>query len=451
MMLFLQELKKTVFSLPYLLFTVVMIAGLYSQDVLNFSNSKMTEPQPGENYGVTNKEIPEIIMPAAFDQLLKEFCENNYRTYPIGLIKNVKLNDSEQMELAEIISDITGVDKDTVFKYQNNSSDNNYGDSVMVIGDNVQMNGNGEITVSPPEADSTDASEKDALSLKVRADMDYSKFKNLMQRIDDILGGGSDYSSDSLIGFGTVPLSYEEAVERYKLAVSYDKITGGYSRLFSDYAVAMVMSVLPVFLAVIMCLKDKRAGMSELIYTRGVSAVKIVTVRYFSLITAAMIPVIILSYISSASVWGMYNGADLDYLAPLKYDFGWIMPCVMISTAVGMCLTELTGTPVAVAVQGFWWLLDVNAGIQSVESSYSLFRLAPRHNAGAMSYFRTQDFIDNFNRLALNRLLFVGLAVILTVITTLIYKAKRKGKINGCFNFKKQISDIRNRKNKSEA
>lgn len=213
----------------------------------------------------------------------------------------------------------------------------------------------------------------------------------------------------------------------------------------------MVVSVLPVFPAILMCMKDRRAKMAEMIYTRKVSAAKVILTRYLAIITSVMIPVIILSYVSNSSVWGMYSGAELDYLAPLKYDLGWIMPSVMMAAALGMCLTELTNTPIAVAVQGFWWLMDVNAGIWSVSDSYALFRLAPRHNAGEMSYFRTQDYIDNFQRLAENRLLFAGLSVLLVAITIVIYEAGRKGKLNGNFKFKKALSDLGSRKNKSEA
>ena len=87
--------------------------------------------------------------------------------------------------------------------------------------------------------------------------MDYSRFKELMGQADDLLGGGSNYAVDSLIGYGTVPLTYEEAKERYDLAVSSDQVTGGYARLFSDYAGVMVLSILPVFLAVILSMKEQ--------------------------------------------------------------------------------------------------------------------------------------------------------------------------------------------------
>lgn len=129
-----------------------------------------------------------------------------------------------------------------------------------------------------------------------------------MQEADDIFGGGSDYAAENLIGFGTVSLTYEEATAAYGLAKSHDKITGGYARLFSDYAVAMVFSIFPVFLAVIMGMKDKYAKISELIYTRKISGMKIVFVRYLAILTAVMLPAIILSYISNMTVWNIYSG-----------------------------------------------------------------------------------------------------------------------------------------------
>lgn len=462
-MLFLRELKKIVCSISYVLFVIVVTFALYSQDVLDFSDSKITEPQPDGNYGVTQKEIPEIIMPAALEKLWTEFCENNYRTYPIGLIKNVKLSDNEQSKIAEIISEITGVGKDEIlnmrqdFVSRTGITDVNNNSFVIGADGNMQMDGDGYIIYPPagsvdnagtsnnPDSsgDSRQAEAQMQL-LSVRNNMEYSEFKSLMQQIDDILGGGSDYAAESLTGFGAVPVTYEEAVQKYDVFINKDKITGGYARLFSDYAVAMEMSVLPVFLAVLMCMKDSRAKMTEIIYTRRTSALEIITVRYFSIITAVMIPVIILSYVSNASVWGQYAGAELDYLAPLKYDLGWVMPSAMIGAAMGMCLTELTNTPIAVAVQGFWWLYDINVGIRSVSSSYSLFRLAPRHNAGENSYFRTQDYLDNFSRLTANRLLFAGISILLIAVTIVIYEAKRKGllkgKIYGKFNFKKGVS-----------
>ena len=448
-MLLLQEIKKIVKSIPYLIFVAAIIIGLFSQGVFRFGDDPLQEPQPGSSYGFKQEEIAEQIMPAALRDLLTEFSNNNYTTYPIGFLKHVKLSEGEQAKIAEILSEITGNNKERILQEVAGISpggSDNY--TFQIGGDAMQQDGNGGFTIGSDE-NQQNSSEK--MTFAVRDDMDYSRFKELMGQADYLLGGGSNYAVDSLIGYGTVPLTYEEAKERYDLAVSSDQVTGGYARLFSDYAGVMVLSILPVFLAVILSMKDRRAKMEALIYTKETSAVKLTFIRYLALVIAAMAPVIILSYVSNVMVWSSYSGMQLDYLAPLKYDFGWLMPSVMISTAIGMFLTELTGTPIAVVVQGFWWMLDVKLGIKSVPSGYALFRLAPRHNVGADSLFRTQDYLDHFGDLVQNRLLMAGIALALILLTIFIYEAKRKGKFGGNAFFKKAVSGIRNRKNQSQA
>ena len=96
-------------------------------------------------------------------------------------------------------------------------------------------------------------------------------------------------------------------------------------------------------------------------------------------------------------------------------------------------------------------MFDVNLGIKTVPSAYALFRLAPRHNAGAYSWFRTQDYLEHFGNLVQNRLLMAGIALVLILLTILIYEAKRKGKFGGNAFFKKAVSGIRDRKNQSQA
>ena len=439
-MLFFRELKKIVCTVSYLLFIVVLTLSLFSQGVLNFRNEALAEPQPGGEYGVKQEDIPDIIMPAALQSLYREFLANNYKTYPIGFYKNVKLKDGEQVRVADILADITGMDTQRFYSALETAGKST--GSKFEIGSQMESDGNGGSVMSGNTPGNPAAEEA---SLSVRWDMSYATFKGKMQKVDDLLGGGSAYANESLIKFGTVPIDFDEAHERYELAKSYDKVTGGYARLFSDYAVVMVLSILPVFLAVILSMKDKRAGMSELVYTRKISGAKLVSVRYAAIIASVMLPVILLSYISSASVWGQHSGMELDYLAPLKYDVGFIMPSVMMAAATGMFLTECTGLPIAVAVQGLWWFVDINLGNTSVAASYSLFRLAPRHNAGVQSFFRTQDFIDHFDALAANRLLFAGVSLLLVAAAAAVYNAKRKGKWNGHDRVKKAFAGIRNR------
>ncbi len=414
-MLFLRELKKVVFSITFLILIAAMLFFSVSQGVIGFKEEgKIEMPQQGQEYGTHTKEVPEVIMPAALQSLYREFCVNSYSAYPIGFYKNVKLSENKTQQMADIISTLTGISVNELIA--NTKPENITTEEIMAR------------IVTPKE------------------DVSYEKFLNYMEKADRLIGGGSSYSQTYLVSnFGRVPITYEEAAHSYNLIKDTDHFTGAYARLFCDY-VLIVLSILPVFVAVALCLKDRRNGIYGLIYTRKTSSANIILTRYFAIIAAVMLPTIILSYISNISIWNLYNGMTLDYFAPLKYSFGWVLPSVMVSSAVGMLLTELTNTPIAIAVQGLWWFIDMNLGVQSMEGGYPLFRLSPRHNSLQL----TQVFIDDFNNLVANRLLFTGFALLMVFVTILIYEQKRRGKLNGYSKIKRTISDMADSENQSE-
>ena len=123
------------------------------------------------------------------------------------------------------------------------------------------------------------------------------------------------------------------------------------------------------------------------------------------------------------------------------------MPSVMVAAAVGMFFTELTGTPVAVAIQAIWWFVDINSSVARIDGKQVLFQLIPRHN----SLGGTQIFLDNFQRLAANRVLCAGAALALVLMTVIIYGQKRRGKINGHEKNTKFFTGLADRKGKPAA
>lgn len=400
-----KEIKKTAISITFFVFIIALLAMPFSQDVLNFSNHDViTAPKQGEDYGIQQKEVPELIMPAAFNSLYNEFTANEYIAYPIGFYKNVKLNETDKEKMAEIISTLSGVPVNDLLTSANSI----------------------EVTLSD--------------------DISYEEFKECMKQADDLIGGGSNYSENNLLNYSYVAITYEEAVTNYNLIVNEDKFTGAYARLFCDY-VGIILSILPVFIAVAICLKDKRAKMNDLIYVRKTSSFKLILSRYFAIVISVMLPTVILAYISNSTVWGQYSGIALDYLAPLKYALGWLMPSVMIATAIGMFFTELTGTPIAIAIQALWWFIDLNAGVGRLRGVHTLFELTPRHN----SLGNTQIFLDEFHTLVANRLMIAGTALLLVAVTVIIYEQKRRGKFSGYREIKRQRTSLANRKSKSVA
>lgn len=409
-----KEVKKAAISATFFVFIIALLVMPISQDVLNFSNyNAITAPKQGENYGMQRKEVPELIMPAAFHSLYHEFVANEYIAYPIGFYKKIKLNETDKENMAEIISTLSGVPVNDLLDYDTSAN---------FIG----VASSDEVILSD--------------------DISYEEFKKCMRQADDVIGGGSNYSESKLLKYSYVAVTYEEAVANYHLFVSKDKFTGAYARLFCDYA-GIILSILPVFIAVALCFKDKRTKINDLIYTREISSCKLLLSRYFAVVISVMLPAVILAYISNSSIWRQYSGMTLDYLAPLKYAVGWLMPSVMIATAIGMFFTELTGTPVAIVIQGIWWFLDLNVGVSRLRGVHNLFELIPRHN----SLGNTQIFLDEFHTLITNRLIITGIAFLLVAATIIIYEQKRRGKFSDYRKIKRHNTNLANRKSKSTA
>lgn len=444
MTLFIKECKKVLLSIPFLILIVTLIIFAYTQEVFPRFNNTIEKPIPNEqNYGTQSKEIPEQIMPSAVTSLYGEFCANEYTTYPIGFYKKVKLNEKKQYEIAEILSFITGVSIDELKNNAKISGDDNGKNSFQIGEDSgLKQYDNGNFTVTMPE-NTAENSSSTALTTVID-NLTYDQFKQQMDKVDKLLGGGSKYSENFMISnFGQVPLTYEEAIADYNIIKEKDKFTGAYTRLFCDYMVIM-LSLLPSFIAVAICMKDRRFKIHELIYARKISSANIIISRYFAIVIMVMIPTIILNYISNISIWGLHTGEILDYLAPLKYSVVWLMPSIMISTAVGMFFTILTDTPIAIAIHSFWWFLDIFIGVSSLKGNYNLFVLSPRHNSlGFAGLFR-----ENINFLIVNRTIFAGISIILLLITIYVYGQKRKGYLNG-YEYIKSI--FTNFKNKSKA
>lgn len=438
-----KEIKKTILSITFVVFMIALLVMTVSQDVLDFSYDIITEPKLGEDYGIQQKEVPELIMPAAFNSLYNEFITNEYIAYPIGFYKKVKLSEADREKMAEIIFTLSGVPADDLLGYDANSNFQDKREITLDGSQNYSEQEDGSIIINKnDEAPET----KSNIEVTLSADISYEEFKECMKQADDLIGGGSNYSENSLLNFSYVAVTYEEAAESYNLVASTDKFTGAYARFFCDY-VGIILSILPVFIAVAVCLKDRRAKMNDLIYARKTSSFKLILSRYFVVIIAVMLPAVILAYISNSTVWGQYSGMNLDYLAPLKYTIGWLMPSVMISAAIGMLFTELTGTPIAIAIQGLWWFIDLNAGVSRLRGVHSLFELTPRHN----SLGNTQTFLDEFNTLTTNRLIIAGVALLFVAATVFVYEQKRRGKFGGYGKIKKHITSLANHKSKSAA
>lgn len=319
-MLFLKECKKILFSLTFLLYALVVFGMFFTQFYAD-CNGPLEQPAPGlEDYGTKVRETPEILMPAAADNLINEYNNNSYTAYPFGFYKVVRLNNKKQEQIAAIIDEIS-------------------------------------------------------------LDVSYERFRELMREADVIIGGGSEYSDSFILqNFSRVPKTYEDALEDYNNLSAKDGITGGYARLFCDYS-GIFLAIMPVFVAAALCNADQKARMEQLIYSRKISSARLIITRYCALILTMLIPVLITALIAHFRVVSIYPDSDLDRFAILKLAAVWLIPNIMTTAAVGMLVTELLSPLIAVFVQGAWWFksaLDVSGGLTG---DIEKFTFVVRHNS----------------------------------------------------------------------
>lgn len=382
-MLIFKEMKKVVFSFTYILFLGVTLA-FYITQFQSDTGSPIKKPVEGrDDYGMTETDDPDIIMQQAIARLTNETDRNLYIAYPIGFYKEVTLNSKKQEKMKEILAELQE-------QYR-------------------------------------------------KGQLSYDTFLEEMDKADKLIGGGSSYGSSFLLSnFGTVPAAYEDALKEYETFVSEDKVTGAYARLFCDY-LGIVLGIMPVFVAASLTERDKKSGMEQLIYSRKISSQGLVVRRFLALVTVMAVPVLLLAVLATVHVAALYPGMEMRYAAIVNMAVVWLLPNILVSTGIGMAVTECYSSLLAIFVQGIWWIYSISTG--KLTGGIHKFTLVIRHN----NLYKQQIFMRQTENFIFSRLFYLVLSLILVVITVWIYEKKRRGGFHGNIRFQK------NRVRKSEA
>lgn len=407
-----KECIQTGKSIVFLIFAACALLFFFSQ---MGQMDYLPEPTEGEEsyaaYGSAVSTEPENIMTSALSALTNEYVSGSFSTYPVGFVKNVKLNKTEMAEVEAVLEKMTGLSVEELKA----KSEQYYSERSLIT---------------------------QAMEVKPAAGTDYEEFLKEMDQIDRLLGGGSEYSMKSLKKGVNVPMDYKAAQKSYENLIQKDRLTGGYARLFCDY-MGIVLGLIPVFVAVTRGVRDRRSQMSELIYTRKASSAVVVLSRYAAMVTMMMAVVLVISCFPLAEcvAYGNRNGIDVDYFAFVRYSFIWLLPEIMVVSAVGIFLTELTDSAAAVFVQAVWWFVSVFGSVSAMDGGDYGWGLVMRHNT-EMNY---AGYKSAAGQLLLNRTVYVSAALVLAVLTIWVYSEKRKGR----FLIREKI--LGNRKRKSAA
>lgn len=457
MKLYIRECRRIATSIIYYLFIAILVfswfqnfRGVTKTEIdwangispanIGFERALLSKPSSNDEYfgSKTSEDNPEAIMTGVTRALLSEYESNSYATYPIGYYKAITLSGDEQSRVLEILCEITGLTKE-----QLEDLPDNYFPAItgtIISFDAMTVDENGDLTMEMGNSEETDM-EKDKTKHFI-SQVTYARFKELMQEMENIIGEeGSKYSAEMMITyFGMSEMTYEEAYTEYNNTVEKDKVTGGFARLFCDY-MGLALGLYPIFIVVIMWLKDRISNEAELIYSRKVSTLKLVLSRYFASITMVLIPVILLSFESLIPLmsFGADKGIPIDGLAYIKYILWWLLPTVMIVSATGMFFTLLTDSPIAIVLQFLWWTVD--KGMTGLSGDTSIATLMIRHNT-----LRGYEIIqEGFETICMNRLLLVGLSIMFVILSVCVLGQKRKGRINATNIYGKCFGYIQNK------
>lgn len=460
MKLYFKECRRIVTSFVYLLFVAVLIFSWWgkfhgvTKTEIDWANGKqpadisfdrplLAQPtEEDEYFGMkTSEDNPEEIMTGVTRNLLREYKDNVYATYPLGNYKAVALDGKEQANVLEILCEITGLTEEQL----NNLPQDYFPDVTGAIFsfNSTEVDEDGTLHMSSGEDNIANGSSKETdKTKKFISQVTYERFKELMREMETIIGEeGSQYSTEMMITyFGMSEMSYEEACAEYDQTIKCDKVTGSFARLFCDY-MGLSLGLYPIFIIVYMWLRDRLNNMSELLYIRRASSFKLVVTRYLADITMVLIPVILLSFESLLPLmsFGSEHGIFIDPFAYIKYILWWLLPTVIIVSAIGTFFTLLTDSPIAVLLQFLWWIID--KGVTGLSGDTKITTLMIRHNT-----LRGYELIqDNFYGICMNRLLMGGIGILLVIMSVWILQQKRRGRINAANIYGKVLGHIKNK------
>ena len=412
--LFFKECRLTLKSLAYWAYVACLVLFFASQ--LGETDWRLVEPAPGHEgeYGYTYSTDETTVMAKTVRRLTEDYAQNGYGAYPLGVYKRVSLGEKKKERMTEILSELTGRSEGELEQlgYDHINEESAFYERMAAEG--IEM----ETAASPMPDMETELAEG----------VTFERFLELMDEVDGLIGGGSMYMPSRLKNGVQVPQTYEGALAEYRDMVEKDRYSGAFARLFCDY-VGLMAAILPVFPAVARTLKDRRSKASPVLYSKRSSSVCILLARYLALLVLSMAPILFLAGIAQirCGAAAMEAGLSADSFAFFKYVGGRIFPEAAFSVAMGLFVSELTGSVAAVLVQGIFWFASVFQSMDTLVGNFGL-KFVPRFN----SLGDTARFEQEFLSLVGNRIFYGILSLALLAAAVFVYDWKRRG---GGFSF----------------
>ncbi len=400
--MFLMECRKIWRSFLFWIFAAAVL-GAYLTQFAPELTERMAKPVEGNgSYGSVVTKEPDVIRQKAVQNLVEEYLKGYYAAYPLLIYKEVFLKEDDSVRMAAILEELTGMTKEELDSFTDYEPAGFY----------MKEDGDGRQTGEYHEAVMPDFTPQE---------VSYERFLELMEQADALIGGGSSYAEKKLVlEFSTVPMDYAAAVEEYHAVVNRENIVEAYIRLYCDY-MGIFLAILPVFTAAAFFDMDRRNNMGALIYSRKISSVKIVGMRYGALVFCMALPLLLTLLYTVLRLKGLYPEFDIVWQKGICLAVFWLLPELMTVIALGMVVTELVSPLLAVLVQGVWWYLSL--GGNELKGAMTKWSLILRHNTlTGLHLFR-----EEYPIFLWNRSFYLIAALALVAVEVFLFERKRKG------------------------
>lgn len=390
---FLKECKLTARAVTYVIFCVVLAAVFFfqyradvgydltqSQKGILFEESKwggtknylLVEPTPDMgNYGSSNAEVPEQVRQNMAYRLYRDMVNNRYDTYRFGILTHKSLKYDDRQKVLAIFEKITG---ESFYKV----------DSEFYVMDLNKVMAERNLTAKEARdylrvyykqlKNEFAAGQTVTLYynyveyMPVNESLSYTDFKKEMAELRKVIGGHSD-DYTNFAKYGSVPVTYDEALSRYETFVYKDGISGAYARLFCDN-MGVAAGILPALIAFELFrggFRGKKRENSD------------IWIRFFSITVMSLLPILILAVAATIELsYGVRPlGLSIDYFAFIGYSLLWLLPTAAFAAAVGLFFTVVTKRSVGIFVQLVIWYWSLSLwtsnGLEPIKYGANMF------------------------------------------------------------------------------
>lgn len=397
--LFVRECRQILKSLIYYIYLLVFVVFLTSQMSDSDWMNDLIEPEPGwDNYGYGSSTDEADIMENGIENLFEETYGNSFYTYPFGFVKVVTLDDEGISELKTALEEATG----------------------KTFGELEELHHAYWSSVTSYDSYEEYRKAENGWHIPIRENYTYEQFEKLMNRAAELIGKGSYYESDYLHG-AIVELTYEQAHRNWQELCEKDRVTGAALRLFCDYA-GFILALLTIFIGTAAGLRDKRARVSEVLYAKPVSGAVLLVSRYLANVVMLFVPVVVYGFLLQLpyQYQTLKMGMSPDGLAFLKYNLLWNLPIIMAMLALSFFLTEVAQNILAIPV-GLVWVFGSEITADTLTGNFGLKLVTRWNRFGGYNSFAAQ-----FAELCRNKIYYVGLSIVLLLLTIIVYEKRRR-------------------------